>query len=359
MLVPCDAQRARNRRTPLRRAAVGVTLLAAVLVVALALAVQGGVSAAGAKTFAVWNTQTSCQRWPRRLGRQQYARPRIALAASGEEEEDEVSVWKEAYALEMERSELLDEQLRAELDRIGEMSVKLKEEFEGCIVDLEPAPERPAEGTGVVWAEAYTALRRCNEQAELQLTEMRARAQEYGVSRQDALKEVVSMDFGPIRYKGLKFKDISISRFGMAAGSSFYFVELPMPLGLKLEEKMVEPSPGARVVRAVDVAEVVEGGSASGDGRIRAGDLLRAITVPQRRVAPSEDDDEVGGNFEGASVALGIGAGTLTKALLVIPSESSFPFERVLDDMAKNREIDSLVGLVLERRFEPEPEPEG
>eukprot|EP00415_Alexandrium_ostenfeldii_P001774 UN1774 len=135
----------------------------------------------------------------------------------------------------------------------------------------------------------------------------------------------------------------------MEDGSSIYFVELPMPLGLKLEERMVQPQ-GSLTSRAVEVIEVLDTGSAARDGRIKAGDYLRCITVPKRKIdADDELEGEAGTGVGGISAAFGIAAGKLTKALLVIPTSSSFPFERVLEDIQKNRELDGYVGMVLER----------
>ena len=48
-------------------------------------------------------------------------------------------------------------------------------------------------------------------------------------------------------------------------GSSFYFLELPLPLGLALEELEVDG-----VGTVIQVTEIVEGGSAKEDGSIRA-----------------------------------------------------------------------------------------
>eukprot|EP00415_Alexandrium_ostenfeldii_P004484 UN4484 len=121
-------------------------------------------------------------------------------------------------------------------------------------------------------------------------------------------------DYGPIRYQGIRFKGISFPRFGMEDGSSIYFVELPMPLGLKLEERMVQPQ-GSLTSRAVEVIEVLDTGSAARDGRIKAGDYLRCITVPKRKIdADDELEGEAGTGVGGISAAFGIAAGKLTKA---------------------------------------------
>lgn len=262
-----------------------------------------------------------------------------------------MEVWREAYKLEADRAELIDAQLKSELDKMGEVSAELLEEFEGCMVDLEPLPQRPVSEAAAEWAEAYLAIRRCNEKSELQLTEMRSKLMAKCDEQRTAYTPSVTQDFGPIRYQGIKFKGITFPRFAAESGSSIFFVELRMPLGLKLEENTLTPG-GSGAVRAIEVGDVIEGGSAFGDGRVRPGDYVRCITVPQRRLGQNEElEDEAGGGFDGLGVALGASAGQLTKALLVIPSTSSFPFERVLDEIQRNRELDGYVGLVVERPF--------
>jgi len=265
------------------------------------------------------------------------------------ESDEEAEVWREAYGLESERAELIEEQLRSELARLGEASAELREEFEGCLLDLDAAPTKPESEAANEWAEAYTSLRRCNEQLELRLIEMRSKLQERDDLERASLTPQVKMDFGPIRYQGITYKGISFPRFGTESGSSIFFLELKMPLGIRLEEATLQPK-GSGAVRAVEVAEVISSGSAAKDGRVRAGDLVRAITVPQRRLQSNDElEGEAGGGADAMAVAFGAGAGSLTKALLVIPPESSFPFERVLDEIGKNSEIDSYVGMVFER----------
>ncbi|CAJ1362257.1 unnamed protein product [Effrenium voratum] len=110
------------------------------------------------------------------------------------------------------------------------------------------------------------------------------------------------------------------------------------PLGLALEEVEVEG-----VGTVIQVVEVVEGGSALVDGSIRVGDYLRAVTTPQRRL--SGDEGEEGDVLE----TFGASAGEQTKAVLVIPR--GFPFNKVMDEIADNRRLDSYVGLVFERPF--------
>lgn len=268
------------------------------------------------------------------------------------EPDDEMEVWREAYKLEADRAELIDAQLKAELSKLGEVSEKLLEEFEGCLVDLDPLPTQPESEVANEWAQAYLAIRRCNEQLELKLSEVRSKLQEKGAEHEASVASSVTEDYGPIRHQGITFKDITFPRFSTETGSSIYFLELPMPLGLKLQETMVQPR-GSVAARAVEVTEVLDGGSAGKDGRIRPGDYVRCITVPKRRLnANDELEGEAGGSLDGVSAAFGVGAGQLTKALLVIPTSSSFPFERVLEDIQKNKELDGYVAMVLERPLE-------
>ncbi|CAK0834904.1 unnamed protein product, partial [Prorocentrum cordatum] len=266
-------------------------------------------------------------------------RPIVAARRARGGDDEEVDVWKQAYQLEADRMDLISEQLKTEYERLGEVSQSLQQEYEGCILDLDSAPVAPeAEAAGDQWANAYTDLRRCNEQSELKVTEMRARLQGTIIEAAESTTPDVRGDWGPIRYKGITFKDIVFPRFFAEAGSKVYFIELEMPLGLKLEERTLARE-GSRAVRAVEVAEVMPGASAAEDGRIRAGDIVRCITAPKRRVPSDEAGDEAGAFSEGEQ----------TKAMLVIPTESSFPFEKVLEEIAENRNVDGYVGLVLER----------
>lgn len=327
------------------------SLVAALVARALPMSAAGGPAAA-------WGAEAVETRpGLRRPVLPQRRQPRAAQAAATQAQivepstpNEETEVWREAYDLEAERSELIAAQLEAELARVGDLSTQLREEFEGCLVDLDPAPLKPESEAANEWAQAYAAIRRCNEQSELQLTELRSKIQERGAAADDAKKPEVTLDFGPIRHMGITFKGITFKRFGSASGSKIFFVELLMPLGLRLEETAVELRTGG-VARAVEVGEVVEGGSAFKDSRVRKGDYLRAITVPQRRLSRDNQqgqEEEVGNFVE----SIGVGAGNLEKALLVIPLESSFPFERVMEDIQKNRQIDNLVGMVFERPFD-------
>ncbi|OLP77534.1 hypothetical protein AK812_SmicGene42396 [Symbiodinium microadriaticum] len=82
------------------------------------------------------------------------------------------------YALELERAELLDAQLQQGLERLQELSATLKEEFEGCLVDLEEAPEKPDATEAAKWSQAYLGIRKCNEQLELKVSELKAKISE-------------------------------------------------------------------------------------------------------------------------------------------------------------------------------------
>lgn len=255
------------------------------------------------------------------------------------EAEDEVQVWKDAYQLELERADLLDEQLKAGLDRLGELSAGLREEFEGCLLDLEKVPEKPASSEAAKWSEAYMGIRHCNEQLELKITEIREKiSQKEDEKSGDYYGWTTTMDLGPIKYKGIKFTDIQLDRYNRQQGSSFYFLELQLPLGLSLAEVEVDG-----VGTVIQVLEVVDGGSAKEDGSIRAGDYLRAITTPQRKL--SGEDGEEGDIAE----TFGASAGEQTKAVLVIPR--GFPFQRVMDEISENKKVDSFAGLVFERPF--------
>eukprot|EP00435_Cladocopium_sp_Y103_P014070 s882_g3.t1 len=324
--------------------------------------------------------------------------------------------------------------------RLGELSNGLREEFEGCLLDLEKVPEKPADSEAAKWSEAYMGIRHCNEQLELKITEIREKisqkdeaisqklsstrtllstarrlrasvsdaefaahtarqrataaqaaqtAEDEGLLREalarlrgepvelqvanalaqhagllpsgkadpdpvpplvemagtvhekmlqtamvspgdspgdtlwsrhlvelawisesqepfdqggvlpsvspDELEDeksgdyygwTATMDLGPIKYKGIKFTDIQLDRYNREKGSSFYFLELQMPLGLQLEEVEVDG-----VGTVIQVTEIVDGGSAKEDKSIRVGDYLRAITTPQRKLSGEEGEE--------------------------------------------------------------------
>ncbi|CAE8742227.1 unnamed protein product [Polarella glacialis] len=263
-----------------------------------------------------------------------------AQLVQAEEEEDEVEVWQQAFALETERSQLLDEQIQNELEKLGALSAELRKEFEGCKVDLE-VPSKPASADSSQWSEAYMALRRCNEQMELRISEIRAKASEKeSQTSGDFFSYSLTMELGPIRHKGTKFKDIKFDRYNMGKGSKFFFVELSMPLGVKLEEQEIEG-----VGSVIVVAEIVDGGSVATEGSVRVGDYLRAVTTPQRRMAQNEEGEGEGD----LSDAVGFGAGETTKAVLVMPR--GFPFGKVMEEISKNKQMDSYAGLAFERPF--------
>jgi len=259
-----------------------------------------------------------------------------------EPEEDEVEVWQEAYALELERAELLDAQLQQGLGRLQELSATLKEEFEGCLVDLEEAPEKPDATEAAKWSEAYLGIRKCNEQLELKVNELKAKISEKEDEKTgDYYGWTARMDLGPIAFKGIRFTDIQFDRYHREKGSSFYFVELKMPLGLQLEEVEIEG-----IGRVIQVTDIVEGSSAFNDGSIRKGDFLRAVTTPQRKLSGEEGEE---GDI---SETFGVNAGQQTKAVLVIPR--NFPFQKVLEEISENQRLDSLAGLAFERPFNDE-----
>lgn len=257
------------------------------------------------------------------------------------EDDDELSTWKEAFQVEDERSILLREQIALEVGKLGEISKDLQAEFEGCILNLEKAPDSPSSTDVGMWSAAYLAIRRCNEQLELQINEIRAKLSDKRFQQTgDFTSRWVTMDLGPIRYRGIKYTGIEFDRYCTKSGSTIYFVELPMPLGIKLEEREIEG-----LGRVIEVTDMVEGGSALADGSIRIGDYLRAITTPQRRMKPNDEGEGAGTTLD----VMGWGAGENTKAVLVIPR--TYPFKKVMEEITKNKEIDSYAGLAFERPF--------
>eukprot|EP00930_Biecheleria_cincta_P087935 TRINITY_DN77173_c0_g1_i1.p1 TRINITY_DN77173_c0_g1~~TRINITY_DN77173_c0_g1_i1.p1 ORF type:complete len:337 (+),score=58.61 TRINITY_DN77173_c0_g1_i1:61-1071(+) len=250
-------------------------------------------------------------------------------------QEDETTIWREAYVLETERAELLNFQLQTELRTLGEMSEALLSEFEGCLTELDDAPSKPESEEASKWCEAYQGLKRCNEQLELQISSIRARIFERESQTGPESRSLsVTMDLGPIKFRGIKFKDMKFDRYSRETGSSFYFVELPMPLGVQLEERTDDI-----LGRVIEVTSLVDGGSAAADGTIRVGDILRAITTPRRQVKELEE----GGNVERGGV-------DETKAAFTIPRDD-YPFAEVMEQIGANKKLDSYAGLAFERPF--------
>merc|ERR1712107_160950 len=157
-------------------------------------------------------------------------RGRVVRLATADEE---LEVWREAYGLENDRAELLEAQLQDELSKLGKLSAELKQDFEGCMV--EEAPGKPESNEADLWSEAYLGLKRCNDQLELRINEIKATSSEKLAQKQKAFERSVRMDLGPIRHKGIRFKDQDFDRYSLKTGSTFYFVELPLPLGVQLD----------------------------------------------------------------------------------------------------------------------------
>jgi len=267
---------------------------------------------------------------------------------SKDDAEDELKVWREAYALEEDRADLLAASFESALEQLGDLSKELRLEFEGCLVDLEKAPAKPASDEAGMWSEAYLGIRRCNEQLELKIDEVKAKVSEKESEKSGDFQSLThNMDIGPIRLKGITFKDMKFDRYNREKGSKFYFIELPMPLGVRLEPTEIQS--GLRVGNAIQVAELVEGGSALGDGSIRVGDYLRAVTVVQRQMKMGMNDEGEEEEPELIDV-VGVGAGQVTKSIHVFPE--GFPLEEVTKEMTSNKRMDGYCGMVFERPFD-------
>lgn len=305
---------------------------------------------------ALWRLITSpylCSSWlslrtPLQAGLRRGARSSCRAGEAAEARSEATEIWQQAYAVEAERAQLLEEQLKLDLSRVGPGMESLRAEFEGCLVDLS-APPSPATEAEDEWATAYTSIRRCNEQLQLKISELRGKLEEKEAIAVTKMEPVVTMDMGPIRFKGTKFKGIQIPRLATAKGSLMFFVELEMPLGLRLEEiKSIE---GESSLSSIQVMDIAEGGSAFADGRIREGDILRALTVPRRRLRDENSDEQVQQSVD-RSINWKVGFGELAKAMLVIPSKTeAFNFERTMGELSDNAAVDGYVGLVFERPY--------
>lgn len=250
------------------------------------------------------------------------------------EEEDEITIWRQAYILEEERAELLNFQLQTELRTLGELSDELQSEFEGCLTQLDDAPSKPGSEEASKWCDAYKGLKRCNEQLELQIGSMRSRISErQSQTGPESRTLSVTMDLGPIQFRGITFKNVKFDRYSRETGSMFYFVELPMPLGVQLEERTDET-----LGRVIEVTSLLDGGFAKVEGTIQTGDILRAVTTPRKQVKELED----GGNVEKGGV-------DETKAAFTIPQDH--PFAELMEQISANNKLDSYVGLAFERPF--------
>eukprot|EP00929_Paragymnodinium_shiwhaense_P024084 TRINITY_DN14928_c0_g1_i1.p1 TRINITY_DN14928_c0_g1~~TRINITY_DN14928_c0_g1_i1.p1 ORF type:complete len:397 (+),score=78.25 TRINITY_DN14928_c0_g1_i1:128-1192(+) len=265
-----EAAMLRKPRERLRSPAFTVGLSAALAIGSLRAAWSAGFSFA--------------QGHHRFLGSAGDERRRPALAAT-ETEMEEQAVWKEAYALEADRNQLLREKLRA----VEPEAAILGTDPEECTVD---------------WAANYEAITACNKALEERLERAETTSgdkKEEGSQKTQSIwgsklpveakaKEVAVMGEAnqaadaigrPLRFRvdlpnqadgEEQTQMLEVFRF-YGLESNFFSVNAPLPLGLNITKRSSGRLRGAFVVE-----DVFPGGSAEADGRIQSGDILQSIT---------------------------------------------------------------------------------
>mmetsp|Transcript_2089 Transcript_2089/g.6822 ORF Transcript_2089/g.6822 Transcript_2089/m.6822 type:complete len:320 (+) Transcript_2089:33-992(+) len=187
--------------------------------------------------------------------------PRLPSACRGGESGEETA-WKEAYDLEVERNQLLRDQLQS----LGVKTLLLDPEA--------PQPRSELEACEVDWAQNYEQLAECNRALEAELRGPGA-AQP---PSPPATATAVAVATGPAKLtvpvgeQGAT-ETIELSRFFGDTGA-FYALQAQLPLGLNLTKRDSGSLFGAFVVE-----DVLPGGAAEASGEVRPGDILQALTV--------------------------------------------------------------------------------
>jgi len=191
------------------------------------------------------------------LARGSTASPRVSLHAAPEISETEA--WQQAYELQVDRNDIVREQLRG---------LGLKEvEIDGEEMDLDQPPQAASGDLQT----CYRALTARNDILESQLRNRRGGAANFQDQR-----DVLAKSNALFRIKLLDQQDpsqVDLSRF-FGLTSVFYLVRAPLPLGLNMTKRQKGDLQGAFVVE-----NVLPGGSASKSGEILPGDILQALTV--------------------------------------------------------------------------------
>jgi len=223
-----------------------------------ALLVAGLVAAVLCERHELWGGCFSLARQATAVGRGLRTPCRAAATDAAKEEE----TWREAYELELERNELLRDQLQS----LGVKSLLLQEQPSALAV-----PEECA----IDWADSYGRLAECNRALEAELRGG-AGQQAKGAGLQGgqgaeatALPAVFQVRLPEAGTQ----EELELSPF-FGRGSAFYSVEARLPLGLSLTKQG-----SGQLCGAFLVDDVLEGGSAKASGKILAGDILQALTV--------------------------------------------------------------------------------
>ncbi|CAE7735323.1 unnamed protein product [Symbiodinium sp. CCMP2456] len=234
-------------------------------------------------------------------------------------------VWKAAYDAEMERNELLREQLRS-LD-IGESS----DLPEACEVD---------------WQDSYEKLAACNQELEETLRSgggLQAGGRSAQVQQQTAAMKPLVFEV-PLPEQGNERLEL-VRYFTDGREVAFYMVRACLPLGLQLTKCNSGPLKGAFLVE-----DVVEGGQAWEGGVVLAGDILHAVTVVMDRANLGIKTEDFVSNVVG-------GLGRWRQTIL----DTSFinTVEDLVAQMQSNKAMgtDTELVLVFERDLSESPRP--
>ncbi|CAE6957200.1 unnamed protein product [Symbiodinium microadriaticum] len=234
-------------------------------------------------------------------------------------------VWKAAYDAEMERNELLREQLRS-LD-IGESS----DLPEACEVD---------------WKDSYEKLAACNQELEETLRSgggLQAGGRSAQVQQQTAAMKPLVFEV-PLPEQGNERLEL-VRYFTDGREVAFYMIRARLPLGLQLTKCNSGPLKGAFLVE-----DVVEGGQAWQGGVVLAGDILHAVTVVMDRANLGIKTEDFVSNVVG-------GLGRWRQTIL----DTSFinTVEDLVAQMQSNKAMgtDTELTLVFERDLSESPRP--
>ncbi|CAE7280882.1 unnamed protein product [Symbiodinium sp. CCMP2592] len=235
--------------------------------------------------------------------------------------------WKAAYDAEMERNELLREQLRS-LD-IGESSAA--EMPEACEVD---------------WQDSYEKLAACNQELEETLRSgggLQAGGRSAQVQQQTAAMKPLVFEV-PLPEQGNERLEL-VRYFTDGREVAFYMIRACLPLGLQLTKCNSGPLKGAFLVE-----DVVEGGQAWQGGVVLPGDILHAVTVVMDRANLGIKTEDFVSNVVG-------GLGRWRQTIL----DTSFinTVEDLVAQMQSNKAMgtDTELVLVFERDLSESPRP--
>jgi len=237
-----------------------------------------------------------------------------ALGGDKSAADEEGSVWKSAYELELERNTLLRDQLQS----AGISGEGGEAEPEACTVD---------------WEASYKSLKDCNEALETRLRGGQGPPRGSGGGQAKLSEEELDARL-PVKLDvQLEHRRTWIEVFRRhGAGSTFHNVEATLPLGLNITLRERGDLRGSYVVE-----DVLPGGFGDSSGLIKAGDVLLGLTTRVSSVGVTTFDSGV----------------TSSRQHLV--DASFLPSTKELVEAIGTNTDGNLI-LVLERAAEPQPD---